>query len=115
MSVGLGAAHEGWTAFEPDEGRRARAEKLDECLAIYEGLMRGQPFSYQGRHFSARPTDHLVPDPPVQRPHPPVWLVGARIAGRARQPSLERAARLDGCCRPSSRTARAGISPVPPN
>jgi alkanesulfonate monooxygenase SsuD/methylene tetrahydromethanopterin reductase-like flavin-dependent oxidoreductase (luciferase family) len=96
MSVGLGALHEGWTAFEPDEGRRTRAEKLDECLAIYDGLMRGQPFSYQGRHFSARPTEHLVPDPPVQRPHPPVWLVGARIVGRSRQPSLERAARWDG-------------------
>src|ERR1700760_4099254 len=23
MSVGLGALHDGWTAFEPDEGRRA--------------------------------------------------------------------------------------------
>jgi alkanesulfonate monooxygenase SsuD/methylene tetrahydromethanopterin reductase-like flavin-dependent oxidoreductase (luciferase family) len=45
MTVGLGAVHEGWTAFEPDEGRRVRAEKLDECLAVYDGLMRGQPFS----------------------------------------------------------------------
>ena len=96
MSVGLGAVHEGWTAFEADEGRRARAEKLDECLAIYDGLMRGQPFAYQGRHYSAKPTDHLVPDPPVQRPRPPVWVVGARVAGRAAQPSLERAARWDG-------------------
>jgi len=96
MSVGLGALHEGWTAFEPDEGRRARAEKLDECLTIYDGLMRGQPFSYDGRHYSARPTDHLVPDPPVQRPRPPVWVVGARMAGRDTQPSLARAARWDG-------------------
>jgi alkanesulfonate monooxygenase SsuD/methylene tetrahydromethanopterin reductase-like flavin-dependent oxidoreductase (luciferase family) len=96
MSVGLGAVHEGWTAFEADEGRRARAEKLDECLAIYDGLMRGQPFSYQGKHYSAQPTDHLVPDPPVQRPRPPVWVVGARVAGRAAQPSLARAARWDG-------------------
>jgi alkanesulfonate monooxygenase SsuD/methylene tetrahydromethanopterin reductase-like flavin-dependent oxidoreductase (luciferase family) len=96
MSVGLGALHEGWTAFEPDEGRRARAEKLDECLAIYDGLMRGQPFTYQGRHYSATPTDHLVPDPPAQRPRPPVWVVGARVAGRSGQPSLERAARWDG-------------------
>ena len=96
MSVGLGALHEGWTAFEPDEGRRVRAEKLDECLAIYDGLMRGQPFSYTGGHFSAQPTDHFVPAPPVQRPRPPVWVVGALVAGRARQPSLERAARWDG-------------------
>jgi alkanesulfonate monooxygenase SsuD/methylene tetrahydromethanopterin reductase-like flavin-dependent oxidoreductase (luciferase family) len=96
MTVGLGAVHEGWTAFEPDEGRRGRAEKLDECLAIYDGLMRGQPFSYDGRYYSARPTDVLVPEPPVQRPRPPVWVVGARVAGRSGQPSLERAARWDG-------------------
>jgi hypothetical protein len=96
MGVGLGALHEGWIAFEPDEGRRARAEKLDECLAIYDGLMRGQPFTYRGRHFSAEPTSHLVPDPPVQRPRPPVWVVGARVVGRSAQPSLRRAARWDG-------------------
>lgn len=96
MSVGLGALHEGWTAFEPDEGRRVRAQKLDECLDIYDGLMRGQPFTYQGRHFSAKPTGHLVPDPPAQRPRPPVWVVGARVAGRSEQASLTRAARWDG-------------------
>jgi alkanesulfonate monooxygenase SsuD/methylene tetrahydromethanopterin reductase-like flavin-dependent oxidoreductase (luciferase family) len=96
MGVGLGAVQQGWTAFEPDEGRRARAEKLDECLAVYDGLMRGQPFTYRGKYFSAEPTDHLVPDPPAQRPRPPVWVVGARVAGRGAQPSLRRAARWDG-------------------
>jgi alkanesulfonate monooxygenase SsuD/methylene tetrahydromethanopterin reductase-like flavin-dependent oxidoreductase (luciferase family) len=96
MGVGLGALHQGWTAFEADEGRRTRAEKLDECLAIYDGLMRGQPFAYQGRHFSAEPTDFFVPDPPVQRPRPPVWVVGSRVVGRSTQPSLSRAARWDG-------------------
>ncbi|MGD0242407.1 MAG: LLM class flavin-dependent oxidoreductase [Streptosporangiaceae bacterium] len=107
MSVGLGAVHDGWTAFEPDEGRRVRAEKLDEGLAIYDGLLRGQPFSYEGKHFSVRPTDHLLPDPPVQRPHPPVWVVGAYAIGRDRQPSLDRAARWDGLL-PSVIDGRAG-------
>jgi alkanesulfonate monooxygenase SsuD/methylene tetrahydromethanopterin reductase-like flavin-dependent oxidoreductase (luciferase family) len=96
LSAGLGATHGGVLAFEPDEGRRVRAEKLDECLAIYDGLMRGQPFSFEGTHYSAKPTDFQVPDPSVQRPRPPVWLVGARVAGRERQPSLDRAARWDG-------------------
>ncbi|MGH3448722.1 MAG: LLM class flavin-dependent oxidoreductase [Nocardioidaceae bacterium] len=96
MGAGLGALHEGWTAFEADEGRRTRAEKVDECLAIYDGLMRGQPFSYEGRHYSARPTDFMPPDRPVQRPRPPVWMVGAYVVGRERQPSLDRAARWDG-------------------
>ena len=96
MSVGLGALHEGWTAFEADEGRKVRAEKLDECLAVYDGLMRGQPFTYEGKHFSASPTDHNVPPHPAQRPRPPVWVVGAKVPGRTRQPSVERAARWDG-------------------
>ncbi len=96
MSVGLGALHEGWTAFEPDEGRAVRARKLDESLAVYAGLLAGQPFAYEGEHYSARPTDFMLPDPPVQRPHPPVWVVGASVPGHERQRSLERAARWQG-------------------
>src|ERR1700677_4969588 len=96
MGVGLGALNGNWTAFEDDEGRGARAQKLDEGLAIYDGLMRGQPFTYDGRHYSAKPVQELVPDPPVQRPRPPVWVVGAKVVGKQRQPSLERAARWDG-------------------
>src|SRR5678815_4365644 len=57
LSVGLGALHHGWVAFEADEGRRARAEKLDDVLAIYAGLMAGQPFAFEGKHYTARPTD----------------------------------------------------------
>ena len=41
LGAGLGALHDGWLAFEADEGRKARAEKVDECLAIYAGLMAG--------------------------------------------------------------------------
>jgi alkanesulfonate monooxygenase SsuD/methylene tetrahydromethanopterin reductase-like flavin-dependent oxidoreductase (luciferase family) len=96
VGAGLGALHDGWTAFEADEGRRVRAEKLDEGLAIYAGLLRGQPFAFDGKHFSARPTDFMLPPPPVQQSHPPVWVVGAYVPGRERQPSLERAARWNG-------------------
>src|SRR5512133_4048263 len=96
LGAGLGALHEGWTAFEPDEGRRARAEKLDECLAIYAGLMAGQPFAFDGKHYSAKPTDFNLPPPPVQQPRPPVWVVGAWVKEGSRQRSLERAARWDG-------------------
>jgi Luciferase-like monooxygenase len=96
LSVGLGALHQGWLAFEADEGRRVRAQKLDECLAIYDGLMRGQPFGYHGTHYSAEPTGFMLPEPPVQQPRPPVWVAGAYLLGRERQPSLDRAARWDG-------------------
>jgi alkanesulfonate monooxygenase SsuD/methylene tetrahydromethanopterin reductase-like flavin-dependent oxidoreductase (luciferase family) len=96
LGAGLGALHEGWTAFEADEGRKVRVEKLDEGLAIYTGLMAGQPFSYKGKHYTVLPTEFMLPAPPVQRPHPPVWVVGAAKVGAARQPSLERAARWEG-------------------
>jgi alkanesulfonate monooxygenase SsuD/methylene tetrahydromethanopterin reductase-like flavin-dependent oxidoreductase (luciferase family) len=97
MSVGLGALHEGWLAFEADEGRAARARKLDEGLAIYAGLLGGtQPFSFEGEHYSARPNTFMLPPPTPQRPHPPVWVVGAPTAGAGRQRSLERAARWQG-------------------
>lgn len=92
LAVGLGALHDGWLAFEADEGRRVRAEKLDEGLAIYDGLMRGQPFSFRGTHYEVRPTDFAPPPPPVQRPRVPVWVVGAHPSRR----SLGRAARWDG-------------------
>ena len=96
MGVGLGACHDGWLAFEADEGRKTRAEKVDEGLAIFDGLMKGQPFAFSGAHYSARPTEFFPPDPPVQQPRPPVWVVGAHVLGRERQRSLERAARWDG-------------------
>jgi alkanesulfonate monooxygenase SsuD/methylene tetrahydromethanopterin reductase-like flavin-dependent oxidoreductase (luciferase family) len=91
-SVGLGALHEGWTAFEADQGRRVRAELLDESLDVMRGLFAGQPFDYTGRHYAVRPTDFMVPPPPLQRPHPPFWVVGAWPAPK----SMRRAARADG-------------------
>ena len=96
LSVGLGALHHGWVAFEADEGRRTRAEKLDDVLAVYAGLMAGQPFEFEGKHYTARPTDFFLPDPPVQKPHPPVWVVGVYFPERERQRSLERPARWNG-------------------
>ncbi|PKW26050.1 luciferase-like monooxygenase [Phycicoccus duodecadis] len=96
LGVGLGALHGNWLAFEADEGRAVRARRLDEGLAVYAGLMAGQPFEYTGEHYSARPVTQLVPPPPVQTPHPPVWCVGLLVPGRDRQRSLERAARWQG-------------------
>ena len=96
LGVGLGALNGNWLAFEPDEGRRARAHRLDESLAVFVGLMNGQPFSYAGEHYSCAEVTELVPPPPVPRPHPPVWCVGAMVPGASPQRSLERAARWQG-------------------
>jgi hypothetical protein len=99
MSVGLGALHPGWTRFEADEGRALRATKLDESLAVYRGLLSGEPFSFDGVHYRVGPEGEgapPAPPPPTQRPHPPVWVVGAYLPGHRRQPSLERASRWQG-------------------
>ena len=97
MTVGLGALHPGWTAFEPDEGRAVRAAKLDEGLAVWAGLLEdAASFTFEGRHYSAGANDFILPPPTPQRPHPPVWVVGAPTPGGGRQRSLERAARWQG-------------------
>lgn len=114
LGAGLGATNDNWLAFEPDEGRKVRAEKLDEGLDILAGLLGGQPFRYDGRHFSARPVTELAPPPPVQRPHPPIWVVGALVRGRQHQPSLARAARHDGIF-PAVAHAAEGQSGITPD
>jgi alkanesulfonate monooxygenase SsuD/methylene tetrahydromethanopterin reductase-like flavin-dependent oxidoreductase (luciferase family) len=91
LPVGLGALDDG--AFgnvgEATEAR-VRAERLDESLAILEGLWSGEPFAFAGQHFgfgamTFRPT-------PVQRPRIPIWVVGSWPNER----SMTRAARWDG-------------------
>lgn len=108
LAVGLGAVHPGWLAFERDEGRTVRAQKLDEGLAIYDGLMRGQPFAYAGTHYSVEPTDFFPPPAPVQEPRVPVWVVGAYPALR----SMTRAARWDGVI--PTKTDRTEENPLRP-
>jgi alkanesulfonate monooxygenase SsuD/methylene tetrahydromethanopterin reductase-like flavin-dependent oxidoreductase (luciferase family) len=92
LAVGLGADDDRWNLFEDIEDRRVRAEKLDEGLDLITGLWSGEPFSYQGRHYRAKPTEMMVPPPPVQRPRPPIWVVGLWPATK----SMRRVARWDG-------------------
>jgi len=92
LAIGLGAPDDRWWIFEDDPGRRERAERMDEALTLMEGLWSGEPFAYEGVHYHARAADRMIPPPPVQRPRPPIWVVGAW----PRPKSMRRAARLDG-------------------
>jgi alkanesulfonate monooxygenase SsuD/methylene tetrahydromethanopterin reductase-like flavin-dependent oxidoreductase (luciferase family) len=92
LAVGLGAPDDRWWLFEEDPGRRVRAERLDESLELMQRLWSGEPVTFEGEHFHARPSDFLLPPPPVQGPRPPIWVVGAWPRPR----SMRRAARLDG-------------------
>jgi len=108
LGVGLGApAHAEFGLFGEPDDRRVRAELLDEGLDVLAGLWTGQPFSYQGKHFTVGPV-RFSPRP-VQRPRVPIWVGGVmpasgllaraarRVAGvRPRSGPVARAARWDG-------------------
>jgi alkanesulfonate monooxygenase SsuD/methylene tetrahydromethanopterin reductase-like flavin-dependent oxidoreductase (luciferase family) len=92
IAVGLGATDTGFVNFGEVTDRCTRAELLDEGLDVLTGLWRGQPFSYDGKHYHIRPTSFSVPPPPVQQPRIPIWVVGAWPSER----SMRRALRYDG-------------------
>lgn len=91
LPVGLGTQDDaGFGNVGEPTATRTRAARLDETLAIIDGLQGGEPFAFAGEHYafgamSLRPL-------PVQRPRIPVWVVGAWPHER----SMRRAARWDG-------------------
>jgi hypothetical protein len=92
LAVGLGAVDTGFAEFGEETDRKTRAELLDESLDIITGLWQGQPFRYEGKHYQVRPTEFMPPDPPVQQPRIPIWVVGAW----PRERSMKRVLRYDG-------------------
>ena len=92
LAVGLGALDTGFAEFGEETDRKTRAELMDEGLAIIDGLWRGQPFNFDGKHYHVRPTTFAPPPAPVREPRIPVWVVGAW----PRPKSMDRVARWDG-------------------
>jgi len=85
-----GGARAEWAAFGEEMDLRVRAERLDEGLAVLDGLWRGDPMDFRGRHLRVE-TRGFAPRP-MQRPRIPVWIG----AGWPAKPPLRRAARWDG-------------------
>jgi alkanesulfonate monooxygenase SsuD/methylene tetrahydromethanopterin reductase-like flavin-dependent oxidoreductase (luciferase family) len=92
LSVGLGHLPTGFEEFGEVTDRKKRAELLDEGLEILTGLWRGQPFNYDGEHYKIKEIDHSSPPSPIQKPHIPIWVVGAWPSMK----SMRRALRYDG-------------------
>jgi len=92
LAVGLGAIETGFAEFGEETDRKTRAELLDEGLDIVTGLWRGQPFSYEGKHYTIKPVTFPGPPPLVQQPRIPIWVVGAW----PRPKSMQRVLRYDG-------------------
>jgi alkanesulfonate monooxygenase SsuD/methylene tetrahydromethanopterin reductase-like flavin-dependent oxidoreductase (luciferase family) len=80
LGVGIGDAGDhvvadaSLTHFGEVRDRRARAEMLDEGLAIVDGLWRGEPFRFDGKHYRIDEVT-FVPRP-VQQPRIPIWVGG---------------------------------------
>jgi len=92
LGVGLGTPPEWeYAAFGEDPDDRVRAQKLDEGLAILDGLWRGEPFAFAGEHFHLEPPITFLPRP-VQTPRIPIWVAG----NWPNKPPIRRAARWDG-------------------
>jgi len=91
LPVGLGAIDD--RAFgnvgEPTEAR-VRAERLDESLAILEGLWSGEQFAFEGRHYTFGPMTFRPT--PVQQPRIPIWVAATASSER----SMRRPFRYDG-------------------
>jgi alkanesulfonate monooxygenase SsuD/methylene tetrahydromethanopterin reductase-like flavin-dependent oxidoreductase (luciferase family) len=89
--VGLGALDDaGFGNVGEATDARTRARRLDETLAIIDGLATGEPFGFEGEHYRFDPMTFRPT--PVQRPRVPVWVVGAWPHER----SMRRAIRWDG-------------------
>jgi len=92
LSVGLGAVDTGFEEFDEATDRRTRAVLMDEGLDILTGLWGGQPFEYTGKYYRVKETDFQLPDPPLQKPRIPIWVVGVW----PRMKSMRRVLEYDG-------------------
>lgn len=90
LGVGLGEPPDAdFADFGDDADARVRARRLDEGLAVLDGLLTGQRVDHDGHHVTVH--SQLRPRP-VQDPRPPIFVAG--VAPHRRP--LERALRWDG-------------------
>jgi hypothetical protein len=92
LAAGLGAAPDdgGFSRVGEPVDLKTRAELMDECLAIVDGLWTGKPFSVTGKHY--RVDNMVMAPPPVQKPRILTWVVGVWPKVK----SMNRALRWDG-------------------
>jgi hypothetical protein len=91
FGAGLGAPPDAeFECFGEDPSDRVRARKLDEALAVLDGLLRGETFSHDGDFFHIDGVK-FVPRA-VQSPRVPVWVAGFW----PNKPPMRRAARWHG-------------------
>ena len=77
LILGVGIGGDGWreySAFGEDPGQKRHGEMLDEGLAVLTGLWSGEPFSFEGQHYTVQGAQFLPR--PLQQPRIPIWTSG---------------------------------------
>jgi len=91
LGVGIGwPTDPEFARFHQESDLRVRGDMLDEGLSVVTGLWSGEPFSFEGEHYTVDEVTFLPT--PVQRPRIPIWIAGMWPGGRP----FRRAARWDG-------------------
>lgn len=91
LGVGIGyPPNEEFATFGEPTDAKKRGDMLDEGLDILEGMWSGEPFSYDGAHYTVEETT-FGPEP-IQQPRIPIWVAATWPNPRP----IRRAARFDG-------------------
>jgi alkanesulfonate monooxygenase SsuD/methylene tetrahydromethanopterin reductase-like flavin-dependent oxidoreductase (luciferase family) len=94
VAVGLGAVDNALGNTGEELDRRRRADMMDEGIDLMAGLFEGK-LKFEGQHYTmdlSPRTDIARVARPVQKPRPPIWVVGVW----PRMKSMRRVLRCDG-------------------
>ena len=83
LTLGVGVGGEFPVEFEAAGlNVKKRGRRTNECLEVLRRLWTESNVSYQGQHFQL---EHVtINPPPMQNPHPPVWVAGRSDAAMLR-------------------------------
>jgi alkanesulfonate monooxygenase SsuD/methylene tetrahydromethanopterin reductase-like flavin-dependent oxidoreductase (luciferase family) len=95
LGVGLGSVvNQDFERFGEEIDSKIRGEKLDESLSILQGLWKGEPFNFSGRHYEIKEGTVFQPKPYGQKDRIPIWVGGGKWSWRMKP--FRRAARFEG-------------------
>ena len=83
LTLGVGVGGEFPVEFEAAGlNVRQRGSRTNECLEVVRRIWTQDRVSFEGRHFQLE--EAALNPPPVQQPHPPIWVAGRRDAAMRR-------------------------------
>ncbi len=77
LDVGLGRGYQTYEFERFGHSLDESRERFDEAIDVLLRAFQGTPFSHDGTHYRFGET--TVFPVPVQRPHPPIWIVGQSL------------------------------------